>query len=148
MSDDGLLCLVYVSRSVAPAGDAEMLDLLRQSRANNLRDDITGLLLYRSGRFMQALEGPHDLVHALYRRIVVDNRHTAVTTLIKFRTDARAFADWSMGFAHMDRIPEEDRAAFSPFLEQEFDAAAWQDAPHQAVRLLKAFRETDRLVDV
>ncbi|WP_119677430.1 BLUF domain-containing protein [Indioceanicola profundi] len=148
MSEDGLLCLVYVSRAVVPMEDADLLELLRQSRADNLRDDITGLLLYRAGRFMQVLEGPHAPLHALYGRIMRDRRHTDVTTLIKFRTDARAFADWSMGFAHVDRIPEEDRAGFSPFLDQDFDPAAWQDAPHQAVRLLKAFRETDRLVDI
>lgn len=148
MSDDGLLCLVYISRAVSPMGDGDLLTLLRQSRANNGRDDVTGLLLYRQGRFMQALEGPHETVHALYRRIAMDNRHTAVTTLIKFRTDARAFPGWSMGFTHVDRIPEPDRAGFSPFLDQEFDDASWQQAPHQAVRLLKSFREIDRLVQV
>lgn len=148
MSETGLLCLVYLSRAVEPMGDAALLKLLRQSRANNQRDGITGLLLYRQGRFMQALEGPHELVHALYRRIGMDARHTGISTVIKFKTEERAFGGWSMGFANVDRIPETDREGFSPFLNQSFDPAHWNEAPHQAVRLLKAFRDTDRLVQV
>lgn len=148
MSQDGLLCLVYISRATAPMGDAELLTLLRQSRANNEREGITGLLLHRGGRFMQALEGPHAAIHTLYRRIGMDGRHSHVTTVVKFTTEGRAFGGWSMGFAHVDRIPEGDRAGFSPFLEQEFDPALWQDKPHQAVRLLKAFRDVEGLVEV
>lgn len=148
MSSDGLLCLVYLSRAATPMSDGELLTLLRQSRANNARDGITGLLLYRGGRFMQALEGPNAVVHALYRRICMDGRHGGVSTLIKFRTEARAFGGWSMGFAHVDRIPEADRAGFSPFLDQPFEADSWTGAPHQAVRLLTAFRGAERLVQV
>ncbi|ACI99580.1 BLUF domain-containing protein [Rhodospirillum centenum] len=148
MTDDALLCLVYVSRAVVPMGDAELLSLLRQARAANSRVGITGLLLFRHGRFMQALEGPNHAVHGLYSRICLDPRHTDVTTLIKFRPEGRAFAGWSMGFAHVDRIPESDRAGFSSFLQDDFDPAHWTGAPHRAVRLLQAFKEVDNLVEV
>ncbi|QJE74072.1 BLUF domain-containing protein [Aerophototrophica crusticola] len=148
MSEDGLLCLVYVSRAAVPLGEAELLSLLRQARNNNSRDRVTGMLLYRQGRFMQALEGPNALVQGLYRRIQIDPRHTQVTTLIKFQPTGRAFDGWSMGFQDVDRLSVEDRSALgdglTAFLDQGFEPATWADAPHQAIRLLRAFRDAGR----
>jgi len=149
MSDSGLLCLVYVSRATVPMQDPDLLSLLRQARQSNAALGITGMLLFREGRFMQALEGPHEAVRTLYYdRIARDVRHTDVTTLIKFRTFGRAFDGWTMGFSNVDRIPEEDRDGFNPFLQQDFNAQTWLRAPHQAVRLLKSFRDMNRLVQV
>lgn len=150
MTDDpDLLCLVYISRAVAPMGAQDLLDLLRVSRANNARDGLSGLLLYRDGRFMQALEGPRAAVLDLYARVARDPRHAEVTTLIKFRTPDRAFDGWTMGFANVDRIPESDRAGYNPFLEQDFSPGSWLAAPHQAFRLLQSFRAAGReLVEV
>lgn len=150
MTDDpGLLCLVYISRAVRPMDDDDLLDLLRQCRANNAVSGVSGLLLYRGGRFMQALEGPRATVMDLYARVMRDPRHAEVTTLIKFKVPDRAFDGWTMGFANVDRIPEADRAGFNPFLEQDFSPASWLGAPHQAFRLLQAFREAGReLVEV
>jgi len=135
------ICLVYVSAAAGPMGRADLLGLLRQSRRDNLKAGITGLLLHMDGRFMQALEGEQERVLALYRRIAVDARHARVTTLIKFAIPARAFPDWTMGFADIDGIRAEDRAGFSPFLQPSFDAAAYAGSPHQAVRLLERFRD-------
>ncbi|WP_114393344.1 BLUF domain-containing protein [Oleisolibacter albus] len=143
MSADDLLCLVYISRSAGPVSDDALLALLVQARSNNARDGITGMLLYKGGYFMQALEGPNALVQALYRRICLDPRHRDVTTLIKFQPDGRAFDGWTMGFANIDRIPPEQRAGISPFLDQDFEPASWAEAPHQAMRLLRAFRDVN-----
>ncbi len=150
MTDDpGLLCLVYISRAVRPMGDGDLLDLLRQCRANNIATGVSGLLLYRDGRFMQALEGPRPAVMDLYARVMRDPRHADVTTLIKFKAQDRAFDGWSMGFANVDRIPEADRPGYSPFLEQDFSPSTWLAAPHQAFRLLQSFREAGlELVEV
>jgi hypothetical protein len=90
---------------------------------------------------MQALEGEQEAVQALFRRIQVDSRHRNVTVLIKFAIPDRYFADWSMGFANIDRFETEDRTGFSPFLEKSFDDRTFVDAPHQAVRLLQRFRK-------
>jgi hypothetical protein len=150
MTDDSdLLCLVYLSRAVRPMTDADLIGLLRQCRANNVAAGVSGLLLYRDGRFMQALEGPRAAVMDLYARVMRDPRHTEVTSLIKFKAQDRGFADWAMGFANVDLVPEADRAGYSPFLQQDFSPAVWMAAPHQAIRLLEAFREAGRdLVEV
>lgn len=48
--------LVYVSSAVSPFSATELVDLLRRSRTNNACLDLTGLLLYQAGNFMQVLE--------------------------------------------------------------------------------------------
>jgi hypothetical protein len=45
------------SDMVRPMSEPELLDLLVDSRARNARRGVPGLLLYRSGRVMQMLEG-------------------------------------------------------------------------------------------
>jgi hypothetical protein len=140
MPDTDLMCVVYVSASTAPMSDDDLLLLLRQARAHNERAGITGMLLHKNGRFMQALEGPRATVLALYRRITTDPRHRDVTTLIKFAIAERAFGNWSMGFADPGSIPEEDRPTFSDFLERELTDELYRDGPHLAVNLLSGFR--------
>jgi Sensors of blue-light using FAD len=140
-----LLCLVYVSKAARSMEQADLLSLLRQARASNQRDAITGLLLYRRGRFMQMLEGPNQKVRALYNRIGMDARHVQPTTLIKFKPEGRLFADWAMGFVAMDALPDADLVGFSDFLRQDFTDPSWADAPHQALSLLRRFREVPGL---
>ena len=53
-----LVSLIYVSSGVRVLTDAEIFEILTQSRRNNERCGITGLLLYRDGNLMQVLEGP------------------------------------------------------------------------------------------
>lgn len=42
--------------------------MLAKSRSNNVRDGISGMLLYRDGDFLQVLEGPEDKVRAAFDR--------------------------------------------------------------------------------
>jgi hypothetical protein len=54
--------LVYVSSAVNLFSDEDLIQLLEVSRRNNEKAEITGLLLYSSGNFMQTLEGPEKAV--------------------------------------------------------------------------------------
>lgn len=75
--------LIYVSIARNALRSEELLELLRVSRENNMRDGITGLLLYKDGKFMQLLEGPEATVCATYSRIEKDRRHHDVTILLQ-----------------------------------------------------------------
>jgi hypothetical protein len=97
VSDD-LTSVLYSSSATDPFSDAELADLLSQSRRDNGERDVTGMLLYRAGRFFQVLEGPRATVHALLERISADARHTRMRTLIEEPIRRRAFAEWTMGF--------------------------------------------------
>lgn len=72
-----LVAAVYVSSAVAPFTPQELLELLRRARQDNEAAGITGMLLYRSGNFIQTIEGPAAAVDTLLKRIACDPRRTA-----------------------------------------------------------------------
>ena len=79
-------CLVYLSQATHDFEAEELADLLAVSRRNNASTGITGLLMYESRLFMQALEGPRAAVEALFQKISRDPRHA---------DRPAAAADWS-----------------------------------------------------
>jgi hypothetical protein len=51
-----LTSIVYSSSAVKPFSEEELVALLQQSRQNNERLAITGMLLYKDLGFMQVIE--------------------------------------------------------------------------------------------
>ncbi|WP_085317476.1 BLUF domain-containing protein [Derxia lacustris] len=101
-----LQLVLYVSSATQPMTEADIAALLVQSRDRNAQLGITGLLLYRDGNFMQAIEGPSDAIVAVYGSICRDPRHTNVITLIDTPVPTRSFAAWSLGLIHLDGLGE------------------------------------------
>ncbi len=97
MSSD-LVSIAYVSAASEPFDDDRLHELLAQSRRSNHEHDLTGMLLYRRGRFFQVLEGPQDAVDELMAKIRRDPRHTEVRVLLSERVDDRRFTEWTMGY--------------------------------------------------
>ncbi len=94
--------LAYESQASVPLTTPDLLDLLGRSRTKNARLGITGILLYRRGRFLQVLEGPRAQVDELYATIAADSRHQEVSTVLVEDRRERRFPDWTMGFADVD----------------------------------------------
>ena len=91
------LQLAYISVA-AHDFDAEALStLMRQCRRRNREDEITGILLYEDGQFLQVLEGTEDTVRSAYVRIQQDPRHRGVETICERRIPHREFGRWNMG---------------------------------------------------
>jgi hypothetical protein len=90
--------IIYSSAATAPFSEQQLEDLLQKSRRDNLAADITGMLLYKDGNFMQTLEGPVIAVRTLLEKIKSDPRHGDVTTLMEGPILERSFGSWSMGF--------------------------------------------------
>jgi hypothetical protein len=135
-----LYSLIYVSIASAELREQELLDLLKVSRENNVLDDITGMLLYKDGRFMQLLEGPETAVCATYARIARDLRHRDPTILLESDTEERDFIDWSMGFKALDQETARATPGFSRFLDAEFSVFEFASDPSRAHQLLRVFR--------
>lgn len=95
---DGLLRLVYTSTAAQPFRETALEQLLEQCRRSNAAHDITGLLLFRQGRFLQVLEGPVAAVRRLVDTIADDPRHDAMRILLETPIITRLFSDWSMGY--------------------------------------------------
>jgi hypothetical protein len=97
-----LIHLGYVSTATAPLPRAELMELLAQARADNARNQITGMLVYQGGHFLQVLEGQAEAVRATMERIRQDPRHDRIALLFEEPVAAREFPDWRMGFQALD----------------------------------------------
>ncbi len=96
---DPIYHLVYVSMAVRRLADAELEELLKQSRVRNFMHGITGILIYDDGKFIQALEGPKVKIEALIRTIRGDRGHRDVTILVATENDNRDFPGWAMAYS-------------------------------------------------
>lgn len=139
-----LITLVYVSSAVRLMTATELIELLRGSRERNQQKQITGLLLYRDGNFMQALEGEETAVDGLHEHIHRDPRHRGLITLIRQPISERVFGEWSMGFRNLDDLNEQQRVDVSTFLTEPFTSDQWRSSPHKALTLLRRFRDDQR----
>ncbi|MGI4734798.1 MAG: BLUF domain-containing protein [Janthinobacterium lividum] len=93
-----MIHLAYMSRAVHPLSDQELQELLDQCRRDNAQRQVTGVLFYSHGHIAQLIEGPADVLTALYARIARDGRHSHVQKLLEKPIARRSFAEWSMAF--------------------------------------------------
>jgi len=138
-----LYTLVYVSLATHPMTDDELRDLLEISRDNNARLDITGMLLYRDGFFIQALEGQEQAVEDLFTKISKDPRHTNVLVVHRgnISREGRTFAEWAMGFNKIKLDEAKQIPGFTDFLQQPGDGRFFSNNPERAQKLLKSFKD-------
>ena len=93
-----LAALAYASSATRPLSDAELEDLLARARRANQQFDVTGVLLYDDGSFLQYVEGPPHGVAAVYERVRRSPLHGGIIELIRGPIPSRIFSDWQMGF--------------------------------------------------
>lgn len=99
-----LIRLIYASKSrlVEANRHDEIGRIIASARRLNAQNHITGFLLATPEAFAQILEGERLSIAETYGRIVVDQRHTAVTLMAEEPIGERRFSDWSMGLAERD----------------------------------------------
>lgn len=136
-----MLSLVYVSSATNLLSNEELVALLDQCRANNSALDITGMLLYKDGNFMQVLEGPDPAVRQVYTRILSDARHRGAIKLLEESIQERQFANWTMGFKNLDGVRSEDLPGASGFLNEALTSPSFQLEPTRAQKMLLVFRD-------
>lgn len=92
------LSLVYISDATQDFTESELQDLLAVCRTKNQANDITGMMIYAGGKFLQILEGDPVVVHELVEKLEMDPRHTHLIVMASDLVDRRHFNEWSMGF--------------------------------------------------
>ncbi len=119
--------LLYVSSAVQELSARALEDLLALARAKNRARDVSGVLLYADGNFMQLLEGPRETVRATFRHIERDARHHGLIVLLDAPADERLFSQWSMAYSA------------ATWGELGDVRAACRTSTHAAVQVLKGF---------
>ena len=136
--------IIYVSTAVESMDDEGLIELLNQSRANNERDRITGMLLYKAGRFMQAIEGEKENVTELFGVIKRDLRHRNVDTLRSEYRPSRDFPNWTLGFQNLNSDKFTHHDGFSKILENNFQPEYFDESATEAHALLLTFKRDSR----
>ncbi len=93
-----LIQSVYTSAAVLPMPKSKLYKILVDSRVSNRLADVTGLLVYVDGTFLQVLEGEQNVVSALLEKISKDRRHKDVKVVYKTGIEGRTFNAWQMAY--------------------------------------------------
>jgi hypothetical protein len=128
--------LIYVSTATRELDAEEIRRILDSSVRHNAPNDISGMLLYSHGSFMQVLEGEDSAVDEAMSRIAIDPRHHGISVLSRSNIPAREFSKWAMGFRG---IKTEDAASwpgYAPFFEYGFNAKMIGAKPGVALEIL------------
>ncbi|NVJ49608.1 MAG: BLUF domain-containing protein [Gammaproteobacteria bacterium] len=83
--------------------ESEVARILLQSRRNNSKIAVGGVLHYGEGYFFQCLEGEESKVTETLQRIAQDSRHRDIKVLTKSPIQRRLFTDWSMKYLALEK---------------------------------------------
>ena len=117
----------------------DLVFLLKQARARNESQNVTGMLLYAEKRFLQVLEGDQTDVDDIYESILNDGRNTGNVVYVKKEISEREFPNWAMGFRHLKKQDREDLEGFTEFLDSALDLRKYKQS--HAVLLLSQFKD-------
>jgi len=138
-----MITLIYGSSAAYPMPVPELVTILEQARQNNKKLNITGMLLYDDGNFLQVLEGEDEAVTSLYNKICQDPRHQSILLYVKKQIDKRHFNDWAMGFVDVRQLDIDNIPGYSRFLNDPEHTTKLEDASY-AYAFLNVFRENIR----
>ncbi|MBD1384934.1 BLUF domain-containing protein [Mucilaginibacter rigui] len=133
--------IVYISTAVKLMHENQLLDILHNARLHNAALNISGVLLYSEGTFIQVLEGKDSVIDALYSRIQADQRHKNVIKLIDEPIAEKSFSQWLMGFTVTDSAKTEKLVGYLKSIS-DLDL---NDGKGSAVAAIKTFIENNQL---
>jgi hypothetical protein len=68
------------------------------AKSENAKRDISGVLFFYEGKFLQIIEGNQFLLQQLMENIKADKRHENVEILINTTVEHRGFESWNMDY--------------------------------------------------
>jgi hypothetical protein len=133
--------IIYLSTAIHLMGDEELIEILNVARQKNAQHNITGVLLYSEGTFLQILEGTDKEVDTIFASIKSDKRHKNIITLLNEAIDHKSFPDWAMGFTLVKPDKADELAGYL----KAADKLTVKDGNSAAVSILKTFIENNKL---
>lgn len=137
--NDALIQLIYVSTASDELGERDLREILDTARRVNAEREITGMLLFGDGNFMQVLEGRALEVREVYADIGRDPRHRDVTLIIDEPLETRHFPAWAMAFRSLEKGTFDGVPGYSDFM-LDGGRACFCAQPNMAGELLRTFR--------
>jgi hypothetical protein len=134
--------IVYLSTAVYLMTDDELADILTVARTNNSKIDVTGILLYSGGTFIQVLEGMPEVINKLLKTIEDDLRHKNIIVIVDEDLEKRNFQDWSMGYSTIDIKKGKELIGYL----KTTDEIKSSDSANRVFSILQTFINTNNLV--
>lgn len=132
--------ITYVSTATHDFSQSELFSLLDECRNSNLRNNLTGQLLYKNQEFMQVLEGKEKDLKLIFEKIFLDRRHKNILILNEGTIEKREFEDWTMGFYNLDNEFEISIPGYSHILNYPLTGNEFRAQPSLAQQLLLSFK--------
>ena len=97
-----LIQVIYLGGGEPSLREYEIATLLKQARIANRKHDVSGMLLYVGGYFLQSFEGEPRMIDAVCGSLFRDKPRMWVKRLVQESITERQFPEWTMGFATID----------------------------------------------
>ena len=134
-----MIHLIYISSATKWPTEEDLTELLEQARSRNIRQNITGMLLYDNATYFQVLEGSAEDVHQIFEAICKDPRNTGVVKLVEEDIEKRDFPDWSMGYKNLASYSPEELPGFVDMFNGKLDKEIATKNQNIAIKLLMSF---------
>lgn len=101
--------LIYISSPKVEVTESLISEILSKAIRRNNSLQISGMLTYFHGKFMQLIEGDKEAVDELFNIIRLDPTHDDITILLQKQSDQRCMPTWIMGFTMGDEFSAQIR---------------------------------------
>tara|TARA_R100001369_G_scaffold91925_1_gene134804 strand:- start:210 stop:608 length:399 start_codon:yes stop_codon:yes gene_type:complete len=91
--------ICYISSESSDLKENQLEEVFSTTKINNGSEDITGMLLYYYGNFLQVLEGEKETLLNLFENIKKDKRHKNIITIFNKQNEHRIFEGYKSGFS-------------------------------------------------
>ncbi len=134
-----LIHVIYYSSATHDLSGEELKEIHLSSIKHNTKNNLTGMLLYYAGNFMQVLEGATAAVDETMARINQDARHHDVFVIDHEPIREREFSAWQMGFRKLVTSDLMDQPDYLDAANNRFKIDAFSTKPSSAMELLRHF---------
>ncbi|MCZ4318423.1 BLUF domain-containing protein [Aequorivita viscosa] len=97
--------IVYISNALRLIEKEQLDELFYRSVRNNKTKDITGVLLYKEGTFIQILEGQDLALSDMLKVFEQDKRHNNITIVLDKIITKRLFINFTTGLSSLKNAP-------------------------------------------
>jgi len=135
--------LIFISLATKLFTEDEINDIVIPGRKNNAANNVTGLLLYSEGVFMQIIEGSKTDVAETYKRIAADTRHKKVVVIVEGEHDTRTFPGLDMAYslANKDFVEK-----MEGYMNDSKTGPSKLNEEYPAINVLKIFAENNNIL--
>ena len=133
--------LCYMSKAAKFVSEQQLASLLDQARTNNVKTDVTGMLVHKDDQFVQVIEGEEAAIEKLYQAIQADGRHSSVRALLDRTIDERDFSEWSMAYEAINSATLSTLPGYSEFLSDSEDLSEFLSKPSMVKLFLLFVRD-------